>query len=74
MIAGSKTSETDKSTPSLEEIVLEEDSVDLESFLADENLAAEGKHPEEIKQDKSEKRSIDLEMTRNKTIDSSKPG
>ncbi|ODM91107.1 Dysbindin protein [Orchesella cincta] len=33
----SKTSGTDKSTPSLEEIVLDEDSVDLESFLADQN-------------------------------------
>lgn len=37
-IAGSRTSGTDKSTPSLEEIVLEEDSFDLESFLADEQF------------------------------------
>lgn len=34
ILPGSKTTGTDKSTPSLEEIELEEDSMELETFLA----------------------------------------
>ncbi len=75
-ITGSKTSGTDKSTPSLEEIVLEEDSFDLESFLADEQFGTPetGEEPDREGEASTESSKVKNTNSKKSSDSSTKPG